>query len=671
MRRLIGAALIGICFLIAGTPGSTQAAGVRHVHHAKKAISGQYIVVLSRAGNVDAGAEAGRITSLYRAKVGRIWRHALKGFVAQMSAAEAEALANDPGVALVEEDGVITISDTQNPATWGLDRIDQRNLPLNSTYNYNATGAGVTAYIIDTGIRITHSEFGGSGGRASGGFTAISDGNGTNDCHGHGTHVAGTIGGATYGVAKKVSLVAVRVLNCSGSGSNSGVISGVNWVTEEKRKPENLNRSFVANMSLGGGVSSALDTAVTNSISAGVTYAVAAGNSNADACNYSPARASTAITVGATTNIDARASYSNYGTCLDLFAPGSSITSAWMTNDSATNTISGTSMATPHVTGAAALYLSANPSATPAQVASALTSTTPEAPNATPNKVTSLGTGSPNKLLYTAFVGGGSGSSDNTPPTVSLTSPVNGATLTGLSVTFSASASDNVAVSKVDFLVDGAVVGTDPAAPYSISWNSTTVANGTHSLQARATDSSNNVTTSSPAVTATVSNGGSSACATSSQLLLNPGFESGNDGRWTQTSGVIDNNAAAAARTGTWKAWLNGYGATHTDNLYEQVTIPADACTATFSFYLRITTAETTTTTAYDKLTVTVRNTSGAVLGTLATYSNLNKTTGYVQRTFDLSAYKGQTVRLHFGGVEDGSLATSFLVDDTALSITQ
>jgi hypothetical protein len=219
--------------------------------------------------------------------------------------------------------------------------------------------------------------------------------------------------------------------------------------------------------------------------------------------------------------------------------------------------------------------------------------------------------------------------------------------------------------------VDGAVVGTDPAAPYSISWNSTTVANGTHSLQARATDSSNNVTTSSPAVTATVSNGGSSACATSSQLLLNPGFESGNDGRWTQTSGVIDNNAAAAARTGTWKAWLNGYGATHTDNLYEQVTIPADACTATFSFYLRITTAETTTTTAYDKLTVTVRNTSGAVLGTLATYSNLNKTTGYVQRTFDLSAYKGQTVRLHFGGVEDGSLATSFLVDDTALSITQ
>jgi subtilisin family serine protease len=241
----------------------------------------------------------------------------------------------------------------------------------------------VTAYIIDTGIKYSHSDF---GGRATFGYDAV--GSGGVDCNGHGTHVAGTVGGTAYGVAKAVKLVGVRVLNCAGSGTNAGVIAGVNWVTQNAKKPA------VANMSLGGGVSTALDNAVASSITSGVTYALAAGNSTANACNSSPSRVASAITVGATTSTDAKASYSNYGTCLDIFAPGSSIKSDWYSSDTATNTISGTSMASPHVAGAAALVLAANPSFTPAQVRDNLVN------SSTPNKVTSPGTGSPNRLLY-------------------------------------------------------------------------------------------------------------------------------------------------------------------------------------------------------------------------------------------------------------------------------
>jgi subtilisin family serine protease len=240
-------------------------------------------------------------------------------------------------------------------------------------------------YVIDTGIRLTHSEF---TGRMSNGYDAVMVGGNANDCNGHGTHVAATVGGTTFGVADKVTLHPVRVLDCNGSGSNSGVVAGVDWVRANRILPA------VANMSLGGGVSSALDTAVTNAINAGVTFALAAGNENVDACNTSPARVAAAITVGATTNTDARASFSNFGTCLDIFAPGQNITSAWLTSDTATNTISGTSMAAPHVAGAAAIYLASSPTATPAIVRNALVT------NATIGKVTSPGTGSPNALLF-------------------------------------------------------------------------------------------------------------------------------------------------------------------------------------------------------------------------------------------------------------------------------
>jgi aqualysin 1 len=355
------------------------------------AIPGRYIVVFT-PGTPGAAANAAAASArAMGAQVHYTYDVALQGFAATLPEQALNGLRHNPNVEYIEVDSTVSLDATQTGATWGLDRIDQAALPLNGAYTYNYTGAGIKAYIIDTGIRLSHNEF---GGRASDGYDAVDKRLPAADCNGHGTHVAGTVGGATYGVAKGVSLVAVRVLNCNGSGTTSGVIKGIDWVTGDHQS----GAPAVANMSLGGGASTSLDAAVNASIADGVTYAIAAGNSNANACNYSPARVPAAITVGATTNTDARASYSNYGACLDIFAPGSSITSAWYTSNTATNTINGTSMATPHVAGAAALYLQANPGATPAAVASALVS------GATSGKVTSPGTGSPNRLLYTLFL---------------------------------------------------------------------------------------------------------------------------------------------------------------------------------------------------------------------------------------------------------------------------
>ena len=334
-------------------------------------------------------AHARAIERSHGAVVQRVYNTAIKGAAVAMADDAAEALRSDPTVMSVEQDQTVSLNVTQSNATWGLDRIDQRNLPLSTTYSYAQTGQGVTVYIIDTGINFTHNEY---AGRA---FTGIDEvtANGTAvDCNGHGSHVSGTVGGTTYGVAKNVKLVAVRVLDCSGSGSISGVIAGIDWVTQHATLPA------AANMSLGGGFSSALNQAVTNSIAAGIVYAVAAGNSSGNACNESPSSTPNAITVGATAINDSFASFSNFGNCVDINAPGVNITSAWIGSNSATNTISGTSMATPHVVGAIALYLEANPTATPAQVATALTS------NATPNKITGLPAGTPNLLLYSAFL---------------------------------------------------------------------------------------------------------------------------------------------------------------------------------------------------------------------------------------------------------------------------
>ncbi len=403
--------------------------------NATNRIKGQYIVVfdenavkkradalkslsIDKQANLETAIQEMAVQAATKAggAVKTTYKHALQGFVlTNASEKMVRQLAKDPTIKFIEADQIMRANAIQSNPTWGLDRIDETSLPMDGQYVYNYTGSGVKAYIIDTGIRTSHNDF---GGRAFSGYTAINDGNGTNDCNGHGTHVAGTVGSATYGVAKSVSLYAVRVLDCQGSGTNSGVIAGVDWVTQNHTKPA------VANMSLGGGASSALDTAITNLVNAGVTVAVAAGNDNADACNYSPARAAAAITVGSTTNTDARSSFSNYGSCLDIFAPGSSITSTWSTGDTSTNTISGTSMASPHVAGVAALYLQANPSATPSAVTNAITG------GATPNVVTDARTGSPNLLLNSLFSGNSGGGGGGGGGTQELQ---NGVAETGLS----------------------------------------------------------------------------------------------------------------------------------------------------------------------------------------------------------------------------------------------
>ncbi len=378
--------------LVSALPAAAAPEGRIQYAGAANAVDGSYIVTFKPGAARAASAEGRAIAKEYGATIERTYKKALNGYAIEASANEAKHLAADPAVASVVQNRVFHVDATQtNPPSWGLDRIDQRNLPRDSSYTYpDSAGQGVTAYIIDTGVRITHTDF---GGRASYGYDAIDNDNTAQDGHGHGTHVAGTVAGNSYGVAKKAKIVAVRVLDNSGQGTTDQVVAGIDWVAQHHSGPS------VANMSLGGGADSALDTAVRNAIASGVTFAVAAGNDGANASNYSPARVSEAITVGATTSSDSRAGYSNYGSILDLFAPGSSITSDWNSSDSATNTISGTSMATPHVTGAAALYLADHPTATPADVASALTST------ATAGVVTSPGTGSPNRLLY---VGGGS-----------------------------------------------------------------------------------------------------------------------------------------------------------------------------------------------------------------------------------------------------------------------
>ncbi|MEQ1439120.1 S8 family serine peptidase [Fontimonas sp. SYSU GA230001] len=513
---------------------------------AAQPIANQYIVTLAKLppesplAALDVGALAQTLAVQFGGQVIHVYEHALRGFAIRLPDAAAPLLALHPAVAAIERDQLMHAVGTQSGATWGIDRIDQRDRPLDGSYRYpDAAGQGVHVYVIDTGINPNHVEF---TGRVStsrnfvAGTLGSADPNAWTDCNGHGTHVSGTAAGTSYGVAKQATLHAVRVLDCQGSGSNSGVIAGVDWVTANHVKPA------VANMSLGGGDSSALDTAVKNAIAAGVTMAVAAGNDTKDACAGSPNKVPEAITVGASTNTDAVASYSNRGTCLDLFAPGSDIVSANYSNNTGSTTMSGTSMASPHVAGAAALYLGANPNLTPAQLRDRMVA------DSSANKLSGTGAGgnfltgtygaSPNRLLYVGDIAGGGGTPTDNPPVAAFTY-----SCTDLACSFDGSAStDDKGIAAYGWTFGDSTGGSGATVAHSYA------AGGIYTVTLTVTDTVGQTASSTQTVSVTAPGGSApcSNCTKSSGTLASGG------------TGYVPSSNGFSSPGGTFKGWLRG-----------------------------------------------------------------------------------------------------------------
>ena len=552
MRR---AALTFACIALAA---SAAFSGEGSVRHSARRIPGRYIVVLE--SSADSSAVANTVRNLKGAKLRHTYDRGVKGFSVEISDADAQMLAADARVRFVEEDSTVNAA-----TTWGLDRIDQRFLPLNDTYVSGASGSGVDVYVVDTGILAGHIDF---GGRVSGGFNALDDNAGTSDCNGHGTHVAGVVGGAAYGVAKSATLVPVRTLDCNGAGSISTLLAGLEWILQDHAQS---GRPGVVNMSLNGDASSALDDEVNRLVAAGLTTVVAAGNNNQDACRTSPARVPAAITVGASTENDERASFSNYGNCVDIFAPGSNIISDWYSSSTASAISSGTSSAAPFVAGVAALCLETYPNATPNNVAQTILS------QSTGDLLTRVGDGSPNRLLF----------------------------------------------SLLESLDDS-----------------------------------------------TQSDG---------QLLADPSFEFGTTFWSSDICTVINPAGCTAFRDFMMMASLPSHsGKTHVSmggaaksfNLTsEAVTPPASIRKAELSVYLWVVTKDKKQTSASDFLKVEIRDGNGALLETLATFSNLDANTNYSKRTFDVSRYRGKSIRISFSSVQTPGQKTWFLLDDAALNI--